>query len=805
MLKPPGSSSRGGSSTRYASNRRKTIESPADQMRKLSKLQPNKKCADCQTKLPQCVNLTVGSFICMTCAGIHREINLKIKSLGHSTFTDQEVEVMKQSDNDKVNEVWLALYDPQKERSRLNRQPEGNQNQEHCRTWIKRKYQDKRWFSSDRGGGGATGTFSSPRRNKQLKPTVAQIPPVADLFGGFDVPSSQPTITSNNDDTNWAAFDRSNEQQQQQMKSDPFAQNVVANKLQQQQQQIPAAQEGGFANFNQVPNQTISQQLNLQQHQVPIAQQPRVATFSQAGNQTALQQQQQQAGFANFNQTPNQTLPQQLKQQQQQLPVAQQVGFTNFNRVDSQIAPQQQQQQQQQQLMPISQEGGFANFNQALNQTVTQQITVNNNQGQLQPLGAQGKQQDLKFQDPFGNMAPLSNQVASQQPNNNLGQLQAQGQQQHVVQLQDPFGNMSPPPQEQIGVQQQILQHPTLVSTNGQQTQQSNDVVSNKLSQENFGGQPQEAHTQVQILPTTKVEKEELIDVFAHLSVDSNSGAMKGSVMGSNQPAKDAIKDATDNTVIQYKEKDFVCYKSHGNRERAQVVKKHLDGELQPFYTISIMGREKQTDSNHLEPLDPSFRKIESILLSMSPMQLKQVETFLGSIDGNKSPMHSLPLDPSLGIPNIVEERQSSAVSNLTQQPPCQFQLSSKAGQQVLPNNAAPSSMAMMNRVSPSAQQPQIQPLQIQQQQSQTTQGQMIGQTSAMTHQQQQPPQMAQYYQQPQHRMRVQMQQQQQQQPPQIQQFHQQPQEMQGKINVQQQQQQTGSNPSPQGNPFDVY
>ena len=763
MLKPPGSSSRGGSSTRYASNRRKTIESPADQMRKLSKLQPNKKCADCQTKLPQCVNLTVGSFICMTCAGIHREINLKIKSLGHSTFTDQEVEVMKQSDNDKVNEVWLALYDPQKERSRLNRQPEGNQNQEHCRTWIKRKYQDKRWFSSDRGGGGATGTFSSQRRNNQPKPTVAQIPPVADLFGGFDVPSSQPTITSNNDDTNWAAFDRSNEQQQQQMKSDPFAQNVVANKLQQQQQQIPAAQEGGFANFNQV-----------QQHQVPIAQQPRVATFSQAGNQTALQQQQQQAGFANFN--------------QQQLPVAQQVGFTNFNRVDSQVAPQQQQQQQQQhqqQLMPIGQEEGFAHFN--------------------QPLGAQGKQQNLKPQDPFGNMSPLSNQVASQQTNNNLGQLQAQGQQQHVVQLQDPFGNMSSPPQEQIGVQQQILQHPTLVSTNGQQTQQSNDVVSNKLSQENFGGQPQEAHTQVQILPTTKVEKEELIDVFAHLSVDSNSGAMKGSVMGSNQPAKDATKDATDNTVIQYKEKDFVCYKSHGNRERAQVVKKHLDGELQPFYTISIMGREKQTDSNHLEPLDPSFKKIESILLSMSPMQLKQVETFLGSIDGNKSPMHSLPLDPSLGIPNIVEERQFLAVSNLTQQPPCQFQLSSKAGQQVLPNNAAPSSMAMMNRVSPSVQQPQIQPLQIQQQQPQTTQGQMIGQTSAMTHQQQQPPQMVQYCQQPQHRMRVQMQQQHQQEPPQIQQFHQQPQEMQGKINVQQQQQQTGSNPSPQGNPFDVY
>ncbi|OEU21264.1 Arf GTPase activating protein, partial [Fragilariopsis cylindrus CCMP1102] len=72
-------------------------------MRKLTKLPPNKRCADCNTKLPQCVNLTVGSFICLTCSGIHREINSKIKSLGHSTFTDQEVEMMKQIGNDKVN------------------------------------------------------------------------------------------------------------------------------------------------------------------------------------------------------------------------------------------------------------------------------------------------------------------------------------------------------------------------------------------------------------------------------------------------------------------------------------------------------------------------------------------------------------------------------------------------------------------------------------------------------------------------------------------------------------------------------
>jgi len=55
MLKPPGSSS--GRRTATASSRRKTQESPDDIIRQLQRLPPNKRCADCTSKLPSCVNL----------------------------------------------------------------------------------------------------------------------------------------------------------------------------------------------------------------------------------------------------------------------------------------------------------------------------------------------------------------------------------------------------------------------------------------------------------------------------------------------------------------------------------------------------------------------------------------------------------------------------------------------------------------------------------------------------------------------------------------------------------------------------
>jgi len=816
MLKPPGSSSRG-SSSRYASSRRKTMESPTDQLRKLSKLPPNKKCADCQTKGPQCVNLTVGTFICLTCAGIQREINSKIKSLGHSTFTNDEVEMMKQTDNDKVNTAWLARYDPQNERNRMNRQPDSNLNEKHLRTWIRRKYQDKHWYSSDGSGSGvsAAPTSPSPRPNNQPQPTVVQIPsasnPPADLLGAFGAPSPvQAMDTSNNNDGNWAAFGGST-QQKQQINSDPFTQQNLSD-FGSAGQQPP---QGVFANFG--------------------------------GQQQAPQQQQpSQGGFANFNQQQNKP----PHNQQQQMPLVQHGGgFTaNFNQQQQMIQPPPQLQQPQTQQVPHGQlNQSFGNFNQQ-NQT-----TNGANSGQMSPP---------QQQQPT--VADNTNVIGQQQPQD------AQGEKQQQQHSQDPFGNKPPLSQEGMGLQQHLPQKPTM-TPNGQQQLQSRAAFTNmpSPSQGIMGGQLQQSQNQVQASPVLPVEKEDPMDAFAHLSVDNDSkknynnnvtGRMEGSTMPSNQYRTDQtpIENKTDNNAVQYKENEIVCYKSNGNREKAQIVKKHLDDQLQPFYTVRIMGKEKQTDSNHLEPLDPVFGKIEPMLLSFSATQLKQVKIFLDGMDvnTNSTSTHAVPKavvqnlaaapikeNPKMNdlVPLSIISRSQSAmshVSNFTQQTPSQPNLAQQQPSAVfvatVPTQSpgltmsgmmSPPSMTMMNGASSSAsakalvpnmgvghnmmgqanntaqmiQQPQVQGRMLEPNSaSQMMQPQMHGQIPA--------PQMM-----PQQQLPQMGGQSQQQQPMQGQQPQQMLNQMSGQPQMMKQQHQLQSQmsqippPSPQGNPFDVY
>lgn len=79
------------------------------QLRKISQHPSNKKCADCNSNFPlQYINTSHCTFVCRTCASIHREHNHKVKSLGHSFFTSEELEMMCKTDNLEVNALWLA-------------------------------------------------------------------------------------------------------------------------------------------------------------------------------------------------------------------------------------------------------------------------------------------------------------------------------------------------------------------------------------------------------------------------------------------------------------------------------------------------------------------------------------------------------------------------------------------------------------------------------------------------------------------------------------------------------------------------
>ena len=163
MLQKPGSSSSSSSTPRTARSSSKQIqESPDDTIRKLSRLPSNKKCCDCTSKLPNSVNVTLGIFLCQTCAGIHRELpsNPRIKGMGHTTFTKEEVEMISTvGGNDKINAIYLANYHPSQERIKP---PIDNSDVHILRNWILRKYTDKMWYrDSSSSSTSATGSSST--------------------------------------------------------------------------------------------------------------------------------------------------------------------------------------------------------------------------------------------------------------------------------------------------------------------------------------------------------------------------------------------------------------------------------------------------------------------------------------------------------------------------------------------------------------------------------------------------------------------------------------------------------------------
>ncbi|KAM5539740.1 hypothetical protein V8D89_006553 [Ganoderma adspersum] len=66
----------------------------------------NDVCADCKSRNPRWASYSLGIFICMNCASIHRKMGThisKVKSLTMDTWSKEQVEVMKSTGNTKSN------------------------------------------------------------------------------------------------------------------------------------------------------------------------------------------------------------------------------------------------------------------------------------------------------------------------------------------------------------------------------------------------------------------------------------------------------------------------------------------------------------------------------------------------------------------------------------------------------------------------------------------------------------------------------------------------------------------------------
>ncbi|KOX71657.1 Arf-GAP domain and FG repeat-containing protein 1 [Melipona quadrifasciata] len=94
-----------------ASAKRKQDEKNLKILRELVSQAGNKECFDCRQRGPTYVNMTIGSFVCTSCSGMLRGLTPphRVKSISMATFTQEEIDFIKERGNEYCRRIWLGL------------------------------------------------------------------------------------------------------------------------------------------------------------------------------------------------------------------------------------------------------------------------------------------------------------------------------------------------------------------------------------------------------------------------------------------------------------------------------------------------------------------------------------------------------------------------------------------------------------------------------------------------------------------------------------------------------------------------
>uniref|UniRef100_A0A3Q4GAG3 Small ArfGAP2 n=1 Tax=Neolamprologus brichardi TaxID=32507 RepID=A0A3Q4GAG3_NEOBR len=102
-------------------------------------LEENKYCADCESKGPRWASWNLGIFICIRCAGIHRNLGVhisKVKSVNLDQWTQEQVQV-REMGNAKAKRLYEAFL------PECFQRPETDQAAE---VFIRDKYEKKKYM-----------------------------------------------------------------------------------------------------------------------------------------------------------------------------------------------------------------------------------------------------------------------------------------------------------------------------------------------------------------------------------------------------------------------------------------------------------------------------------------------------------------------------------------------------------------------------------------------------------------------------------------------------------------------------------
>ncbi|NXV56013.1 SMAP2 protein, partial [Molothrus ater] len=108
----------------------------------------NKFCADCQAKGPRWASWNIGVFICIRCAGIHRNLGVhisRVKSVNLDQWTQEQIQCVQEMGNGKANRLYEA-YLPEN-----FRRPQTDQHPFHflgkpVESFIRDKYEKKKYM-----------------------------------------------------------------------------------------------------------------------------------------------------------------------------------------------------------------------------------------------------------------------------------------------------------------------------------------------------------------------------------------------------------------------------------------------------------------------------------------------------------------------------------------------------------------------------------------------------------------------------------------------------------------------------------
>ncbi|XP_062042328.1 stromal membrane-associated protein 1 isoform X3 [Lepus europaeus] len=158
---------------------------------KLLREEDNKYCADCEAKGPRWASWNIGVFICIRCAGIHRNLGVhisRVKSVNLDQWTPEQIQCMQDMGNTKARLLYEANL-PEN-----FRRPQTDQAVEF---FIRDKYEKKKYYDKN----AIAVTNLQKKEDQQLEPKKSTSPkkaaePTVDLLG-LDGPAEAPVTNGN--------------------------------------------------------------------------------------------------------------------------------------------------------------------------------------------------------------------------------------------------------------------------------------------------------------------------------------------------------------------------------------------------------------------------------------------------------------------------------------------------------------------------------------------------------------------------------------------------------------------------------